>query len=698
MTEATLPPLREDLSLAPGPISDGAPTWTLYDPALHRFIRLDWLDFEILSRWALRTPAAIVAALKRETTLRPAEDDILRLAVFARRTGLLGASSARDSRDLAAARQAAKKSAASWLMHNYLFLRIRLVNPDRFLASMLPLVRWVFTPGYLCGLAATALLGLFLISRQWDLYTHSLVELFTLDGLLWMGVALSATKVIHELGHGFAAKRFGCRVPAMGVALLVLWPVLWTDTTDAWRLVDRRQRLLIDAAGILAEISVAAIASIVWAVLPDGPARSSVFVLSSSTWILTLLINISPLMRFDGYYLLSDALDVANLQPRSFAYSRWAVREALFRSRVPPPERFSPAMGRVLLAYAFAAWSYRFLLFTGIALLVYHMTFKALGLVLMGVELWFFVTRPIVDELVVWARMAGRTRINAHMLVSLLLLLTGLAVLVVPWRGRVDAPAVLRSGRQATLYTNEPGRLTRAAAQGERFAEGEVVFTLDSPEITHAVRVAQAELDQAQADVASRSFDPERRRSQQASLAVASEAAAALAHAEARAADLVVRAPFAGLLTDIPPGVGAGADLRRLEPLGVLIDPADPVVEAYVSEADLPRLTEGAAARFVRSAGGTLRLRVMAIGHASTRTLEPPELASVHNGPIAVRRDAKGDMMPDRAVFRVLLSVEDGAPVLRREVGQVAIEAAAESEARMLFRRVVALLRRESSM
>jgi putative peptide zinc metalloprotease protein len=113
---------------------------------------------------------------------------------------------------------------------------------------------------------------------------------------------------------------------------------------------------------------------------------------------------------------------------------------------------------------------------------------------------------------------------------------------------------------------------------------------------------------------------------------------------------------------------------------------------------DLPRLAEGAAARFVRSAGGTLRLRVLAIGHASTRTLEPPELASVNSGPIAVRRDAKGEMVPDRAVYRVLLSVEDGASVLRREVGEVAIEAAAESQARMLFGRVLALLRRESSM
>jgi putative peptide zinc metalloprotease protein len=697
VNEITLPPLREDLSLARGPMSEGAPTWTLYDPAQHRFIRLDWLDFEILSRWMLRAPAAILAALERETTLHPKEEDVLRLAAFARRNGLLKAATLRDSRELVAAQATAKRSSASWLIHNYLFLRVRLVNPDRFLTAMLPLVRWMFTPAYLWAVGAVALLGLFLISRQWELYTHSLVERFTLEGLFWMGVALSATKVIHELAHGFAAKRFGCRVPAMGIAFLVLWPVLWTDTTDAWRLVERRQRLVIDAAGMLAEISVAALASIAWAVLLDGPARSAAFVLSSSTWILTLFVNISPLMRFDGYYLLSDALDVANLQERGFAYARWVLREALFQPRAAPPERFSPPLARVLVIYALASWTYRFLLFTGIALLVYHMTFKALGFVLMAIELWFFVARPILSEVGAWARIAGRTKVNGHMLSSLLLLLAALAALIVPWRGRIDAPGVLRAAHQATLYASEPGRLTTAPLQGQRFTEGQPVFTLASPEITHALEVAAAELDGAQADLTARSFDAERRRAQQASLAAASEAAAALAHARARADDLVVRAPFEGIMTDIPPGLQKGADLRRLEPLGVLIDPAEAVVEAYVAEADLPRLVEGATARFVRPVDKALRLRVIAIAHASTRALEPPELASIHDGPIAVRRDPHGAMAPEGAEYRVLLALEDGSPVQRREVGHVVIDAPAESAARALYRRAAALLLREAS-
>ena len=698
MSEAALPPLREDLSLARGPAADGAPTWTLYDPARHRFIRIGWQDFEILSRWALRTPAAIVSALRQETTLRPNEEDVLHLATFARRAGLLRVTTARDTAGLAAAQIVAKRSAASWLMHNYLFLRLRLINPDRFLTAMLPLVRFMFTRAYLFVLAAMSLLGLFLISRQWDTYTHSLIEQFTLDGLLWMAVALSITKVVHELGHGFAAKRYGCRVPAMGVAFLVLWPVLWTDTTDAWRLVSRRRRLVIDAAGMVAEVNVAAIASIVWAVLPDGPARAAAFVLSSSTWILTLFVNLSPLMRFDGYYLLSDALDVANLQDRAFAFTRWVLREALFRPRAAPPERFRPAMAHILVAYALASWIYRFLLFTGIALLVYNIAFKVLGLVLMAIELWYFVARPILRELGVWVRLVTRTRLNIHVVVTGMLLLAACAALVIPWRGRVDAPALVRSARQATLLTNEAGRLEAVPTQGQRFAEGQVVFALTSLDIAHAVRVAEADLEAAQAVVAAREFDAQGRRSRQSAFARASEAAAALVHAQARAADLQVHAPFDGVLTDIPAGLREGADLRRLEPLGVLIDTAEAVVEAYVNEADLPRVADGAAARFIAPDRELPELRVASIAKASTRVLQSPELASVNGGPIAVRRDQKGELVPDRAVYRVLLKVDGDVPAPRREVGQVAIRGPAESIARVLYRRILAVLWREASV
>jgi putative peptide zinc metalloprotease protein len=696
-----LPPLREDLSLLRGPLAEGVPTWTVYDPAQRRYLRLDWLDFEILRRWGLQTPDAIVSALRGETTLRATESDVLRFAEFARRANLLRATSAMDTKLLAQEIGARRHSPFMWLVHNYLFVRLRLVNPDRFLAALLPFVRGAFSPGGVAALLLLCAFGLFLISREWEIYTHSLVEQFTVEGLVGMGVALSFSKVFHELGHGLAAKRYGCRVPSMGVAFLVLWPVLWTDTTDAWRLPDRRQRLVIDVAGVAAEIAVAAIASIAWAVLPDGPMRSAVFVLSSTTWLLTVSVNAVPLLRFDGYYVLSDLLDIANLQERGFAYTRWWLRELLFRPGVPAPEPATAARARHFIVYSLASWTYRLFVFGGIAVLVYHVSFKALGIVLAAIEVWFFLARPIVRELTVWARIATSRRPNLRTLATLSVCAVLVASLFVPWHGRVDAPGLLRSEQQLDLLAAEPGRLVAMARENSRVAKGEVLFRLESVDIERAFKVAAAQLEAAQAGLSTGAFDTDRRRAQQTSYAKVSEATAALLKAQTRAASLLVRAPFAGEIRDIPASLRLGDDIRRREALGVLVSPQSSIVEAYVAEADLDRVAPGAKATLLLLDGTSLPLVVSDVDHASTRQLEVQELASIHDGPIPVRRGSSNVLVPDRTIYRVLLVRDDdgqASPVPTRLVGRVVIEAPKRSAAAAIYRRVVALAMRESSL
>jgi putative peptide zinc metalloprotease protein len=698
MTEIVLPAMREDLSLSRGPLSDGAPTWSVYDPARHRFIRLGWLDFEILSRWRLRSPDAILRALGEETTLKATGDDLARFAKFAQTAGLLQPSAAADSQRMALEQAARRRSPLSWLIHNYLFLRIRLIDPDRFLIAAAPLVKGLFTRSGLVFVGLLGLFALYLISRDWETYTHSLVEQTTVQGLLEMGIALSLAKVFHELGHGFAARRFGCRVPSMGIAFLVMWPVLWTDTTDAWRLSDRRQRLMIDTAGMATEILIAALASIAWAILPDGPARSAMFVLSSSTWLLTLLVNLSPLMRFDGYYILSDLLDFPNLQERGFAYTRWFLRELMFRPHLAPPEELSPRMARIIVIYSIVSWVYRFFLFTGIAVLVYHFTFKLLGLFLMGIELWYFVTRPILREVMAWVKLGRSQRLNRHTIFTLGLFALLILVLAVPWRGKVEAPGLRRAERQATLLSSEPGRLTWRVADEAVVKEGEVMFRLESMEIEHAIRTARAQYDSAQSDQTAGVFNPGRRGDAQTAGARVAEAAAAFVRAQARAESLQILAPFSGVVRDIPAGLQPGDDIRRLERLGVLVTGGASVVEAYVAEADLDRVAPGAHAVFIPVDGPTVALKVAEMARVSTRALDVPELASIYGGPVPVRRKEGGALVPDGAIYRVVLVGEAPLPgTLERVVGSVVIDAPARSVLSVVYHRAVAVLMREAS-
>lgn len=122
-----------------------------------------------------------------------------------------------------------------------------------------------------------------------------------------------------------------------GVAFVVMFPMFYTDVSDAWRVRSRTARLLVGSGGMMAELMLAAFALLAWSLLPEGPLRTAAFLLSSATWLTTLAVNLNPLMRFDGYFILSDAWQVDNLQGRAYALCRWRLREALFGYGDPLP-------------------------------------------------------------------------------------------------------------------------------------------------------------------------------------------------------------------------------------------------------------------------------------------------------------------------------------------------------------------------
>lgn len=697
---AGLPPLREELTLHAGPRGrDGAPSWTLEDPATNRFFRIGWLEFEVLTRWNLGTPEAIAAAVEKETTLNPVPAQVEAFAKFLSAANLLQVQGAAAMARLVQQAQAGRHGLWYWLLKNYLFLRVPLFRPDRFLAVVYPWIAWVYRPWFLVFAAGSALIGGWLAVRRWEEFVNTFLHFFSLEGIILSAVALTGAKILHELGHAFTAHRHGCRVASMGVAFLVLWPVLYTDTSGAWRLPRREPRLAIGAAGMAAELILAAFATVAWSFLPDGPLRSVAFLLATSTWLLTLMINLNPFMRFDGYYLLSDWLEVPNLQERSFAYARWRLREFLFGLGDPPPETFPPRLTGGLLVYAYLTWLYRLVLFFGIAILVYHLFFKALGLVLFAVEIWWFLLRPILRELRGWAARSGalRTRRGA---ITATLGAGLLFALLIPWQSAVQVPAMARAAQQTQLFVPLPGRLAEVRVQlGDRVAAGATLFRFEAPDLAH--ELAQAERSSAilagQAQIQSLTDDVNVR-----SPLVWSELAAAQAKAFAfrhEAGRLTVTAPFEGLVAELAEPLLPGEWLERDQPLATVIDDRTAVIEAYLLEADLHRLSVGAEGRFYPEDIGRppILVRVTAIDRASTRSLTEPYLASVYGGAIAVRVDAAGNLVPENPIYRVLLAPEPGVPAPARvERGSALLEGARESYAARFLRDAVALLIRES--
>lgn len=149
-------------------------------------------------------------------------------------------------------------------MSGFLYRRFPLFEPDAFLSASEPWSRFFFSRLFWFLTLLTAVVGGYLVARQWDAFCHGFSYFFTPTGMLTFVMSVVLVKFLHELGHGYAAKRYGCAVPVIGAALIVFWPVFYTDTTDAWRLVDRRKRLVIGAAGVLVEIAVAVYATFLW--------------------------------------------------------------------------------------------------------------------------------------------------------------------------------------------------------------------------------------------------------------------------------------------------------------------------------------------------------------------------------------------------------------------------------------------------
>lgn len=699
---ARLPPLREEIAIFPGPAAlDGSPSWTLHDPARNRFYRLAWPEFEIISRWDAGTIAALTERLDAETTLHIDSEDIEALARFLMNFDLLSMHGPQATANLVQKAAKQRETWGRWLLHNYLFMRIPLVRPDRFLSETYPYIRWIFSRPFALAIATIGLTGLYLIARQWDTFLHTFVDMFTIAGAVSFGVTLMCLKVVHELGHAYTAKRFGCRVPNLGVALLVMVPVLYTDVNEGWKLTSRRQRVAIGLAGVTAELCCAAIAACAWGFLSDGPARSVAFLVATTTWVTTVLLNLSPFMRYDGYYVLSDWLETPNLHTRAFALARWWLRETLFGFGDPVPEEFPPHRRRLLIAFALVTWIYRFSLFIGIALVVYHFALKVIGIAMMIVEVGYFLLRPIVSEIMVWIRRRGELRWSSRTMLTGGSVLALAALLFVPWRSGIEMPALLKSRQHIDVFVPEVGARIQSidARNGDEVGKGATLFHLASPDLDYKLAHARSEVEIAEQQMNARGIDPALLARSQVTEREYQEAISEYRTLLDQKSRLDVMAPISGRVVDLAEDLEPGLWLPPKSRLASVVDPAQALAEAYIDESDLERVAPGDTATFHPEADDRISvpLRVAEIARANTRQLREPYLTSVHGGPIAARPNKNSEFIPDRTIYRVtLVPTEIGLSTRQVLRGTVTIRGAAVSFAERAWKALLAVGIREA--
>lgn len=687
--------LREDLNLIhdTDDAESGAPIWKIYDKARHRYFQIGWLEFEILSRWAMQDKEAIVKDINANTTLNIDKSHIDNLEVFLVQQQLVQTDDIDRLEGMAGGRFSFKK-----LSTGYLFFYLPLLSPDKFLTKTLPIVKRLFNRTTFYLLCICGLLGIYLVSRQWEQFILPFANFFSLEGIVLFVVAIAIVKTIHEFAHAYVAKNFGCKVSTIGVAFLVFYPVLYTDTTDAWKLTDKKQRLLIAAAGMLAELIVAVIATFLWSFLPTGAWQTIFTYIAAISWILSLFVNLNPLLRFDGYYLLADYLGITNLQNKAFQYGKWQLRKSIFGFDEQPPQFYTKKQQRQLLIYAYCTWVYRFLLMLTIAYFVYAFFFKVLGLAVMALVLFYFIIIPVANELRVIFTNSEQLKFNTNLVMSAIIGTVIFLALITPWHNTISAPAVLDYKEEARIYTASSGKLIKVMVKNNQHVDqGQILFKLDNPELEFQIATTMDEIQKVKSQIRYQLSEHRSDQVRQVSRVDLDSLKKKLNALRDEETKLTIRAPISGVFGDKQIGYKVGVWLSKDSYLGLIVNNHSASITAYLSDKQVNRVRENDMAIFYPQAldAMPLRLQVSQIDKQALDKLSDPYQASIYGGDIQVQN---AQLEVGESVYRVHFFVnnQDIKSLHFAGKGTVAISGEGQSIAGRLIQSVSAVLIRES--
>lgn len=389
------PKFRLDLEVFQDEDGDAGGQVVLKDPVTEKYFRLSTHEYRLLALLdgTVELEEALESLKQSGRYYRSA--DARQIVGKAAQLGLLLGTKFGTSRFQSLMKSQFERARRRAQFSRIYFLYVPLLNPDRFLEQTL----WIFkkianrrTAMVFLGLAAGAA---YLIVSGLHRMENEYLFFFNWTNLLCLWVTIAFVKLIHEFAHAYTAKSFGLHVPRMGAAFLVFFPCLYCDTTDAWQLARRSQRMAISSAGILAEGVVAVLATYVWYFTLPGVVNSLAHYLLVVSFISTVLFNANPLMRFDGYFILADALRLPNLAAKSMSYLRYLLMNRVLGISLVPNPATTPREAGIFLSYGVAAFLYRVFLCTAIVLGVYYRFNRLVGLLLAVIAAVLFLVQPL---------------------------------------------------------------------------------------------------------------------------------------------------------------------------------------------------------------------------------------------------------------------------------------------------------------
>ncbi|MCY2991809.1 MAG: hypothetical protein NTY19_28625 [Planctomycetota bacterium] len=498
--------MRSDLRVVPQWYR-GRRHWLLKDPLALQYFHLLDEEHAVLEMLDGRTGLAEIVR-RFEQRFAPRRLSIAGLQAFLgelHQRGLLLSDVPEQGERLLARRGQRRRRAWLEAWGNLLAIRLPGTDPDRWLGRIAGYCRGLFGPRALAvwlvwNTAAAILVTVHadaLLARLPDFYGF-----FHAANLLPLAITVAGVKVLHELAHAVACKHWGGECHELGLMLLVFTPCLYCDVSDAWTLPDKWQRIAIAAAGVYVELFLAATCTFLWWFSEPGLFNSlclnAVFICSLNT----LLFNGNPLLRFDGYYLFADLLEIPNLQTRARAAGGRLLARCCLGVDLPDERALTEDRKALLVSYALASTVYRWVvvigtfLFLTAVLKTFHLELAAQGFMMLAIAGMVagpalrairFLSDPLMK------RQIQRPRLSVT--VAAILMLAG-AVWLVPLPCRVAAPVLLEFGDAHTVYVSAPGEIREAIPAGTRVEPGAILARLADPETDKEITRLTSEREQ----------------------------------------------------------------------------------------------------------------------------------------------------------------------------------------------------------
>ena len=435
-------------------------------------------------------------------TLRLTLSDVQNLITDLHKKGLVYSERRGQGPALLKKKKEEKKKKLLGVFKNLLYLRLPGWDPEKTLQWMYPFLKWIYRPWAVWAAVLFVVSSWLVLLVNFEVFRSKLPEFqqfFGWPNLMYLWATMGIAKIIHEFGHGLSCKHYGGECHEMGVMLLVFSPCLYCDVSDSWMLKSKWQRIIIAAAGMYIEVILSAVAIYVWWNTQPGLLHHLALNIFFVTTVTTVIFNANPLMRFDGYYMMSDFLEIPNLRPKadkllreSFAWYCLGIESK--------PDPFMPETGKVwFVMFAIAAWLYRWVILFGITLFLYTMLkpydLQSIGIALATVSIGGIFVSMFVNMYKIIS--APRIEPMSKPKIAVSLAIVGIVVaviLAIPITWHLESPFVLEPQDVKHIYNKAPGELTWTVEAGQSVKSGDPIARMYNEQLFDEKRELESQL------------------------------------------------------------------------------------------------------------------------------------------------------------------------------------------------------------